>query len=229
MPATYKGLTVPVSTDKADGPAAFRDYTDTLPASEALQAYNTGTAGAYRLFATLAEMNAWAAPNGSIASVVEDGNLYKRANAAWVRAIPDDPVVPSLPRGAIYYSNNLGQDTVAAGATVTIIDVALTGTLTKLRSAVVTFSCVFYETAPGNPTTVRIWHRVPIGASTHEQQAGVVPVVNTAVVFGNGIPWSGTTAVVLGVGGTARAQVRIENSGTEAALVYSQILKVAEI
>jgi len=31
MPTTYKGLTVPLSSDLADGPAAFRDYTDSLP------------------------------------------------------------------------------------------------------------------------------------------------------------------------------------------------------
>jgi microcystin-dependent protein len=35
MPTTYKGLTVPLSSDLADGPQAFRDYTDSLPASEA--------------------------------------------------------------------------------------------------------------------------------------------------------------------------------------------------
>ena len=38
MPTTYKGLTVPISSDLADGPQAFRDYTDSLPASEAVLA-----------------------------------------------------------------------------------------------------------------------------------------------------------------------------------------------
>jgi microcystin-dependent protein len=37
MPTTYKGLTVPLPTDLADGPKAFQDYTDTLPTSTGLQ------------------------------------------------------------------------------------------------------------------------------------------------------------------------------------------------
>jgi len=36
VPTTYKGLVIPLSSDMADGPAAFRDYTDSLPASEAV-------------------------------------------------------------------------------------------------------------------------------------------------------------------------------------------------
>jgi len=38
MPTTYKGLTVPIPTDLADGPKAFQDYTDTLPGADAFKA-----------------------------------------------------------------------------------------------------------------------------------------------------------------------------------------------
>jgi hypothetical protein len=37
MPTTYKGATVPLSSDLADGPAAFRDYTDSLGVSDAFK------------------------------------------------------------------------------------------------------------------------------------------------------------------------------------------------
>jgi microcystin-dependent protein len=37
MPTTYKGATVPVSTDLADGPDAFRDFTDSFASIDALE------------------------------------------------------------------------------------------------------------------------------------------------------------------------------------------------
>lgn len=74
MPATYKGLTVPTSTDLADGPKAFRDYTDTLPASDALAALAGGVS--FRVFTTKAELDAWAAPLGYTGVVVRKPNAF---------------------------------------------------------------------------------------------------------------------------------------------------------
>lgn len=50
MPTTYKGLTIPVAADLADGPTAFAAYTDTLPSQvfanqAALLAFTTAIAG----------------------------------------------------------------------------------------------------------------------------------------------------------------------------------------
>jgi hypothetical protein len=74
----YKGLTVPESTDLADGPRAFREYTDDLPTSDALLAVEAKMM--YRVFPNKAAMDAWAAPVGALAWA---GILWHRVASAW--------------------------------------------------------------------------------------------------------------------------------------------------
>src|SRR5262245_34647960 len=76
MPTPYKGLTIPLSSDLADGPAAFRDYTDSLP---------------YQAFATTAARDAWsAAYNGALCVTTDTGTLWLRKNNVWQPVQPLD-------------------------------------------------------------------------------------------------------------------------------------------
>lgn len=74
MPTTYKGLTIPLHSDLADGADAFQDYTDTLP---------------YQVFADTAGRDAWTTvPNGSLCVTADTGALWKRKAGVWVPVQP---------------------------------------------------------------------------------------------------------------------------------------------
>lgn len=74
MPTTYKGLNVPVSTDLADGPTAFTQYTDTIP---------------FQIFATVAARDAWAnPPNGAMCVTVDTYTQWLRRGGVWSQLTP---------------------------------------------------------------------------------------------------------------------------------------------
>jgi hypothetical protein len=78
MPNEYSGFTVPAATDLADGPQAFRDYTDDVDARlDAMDALY----GQFRAFPTKAAMDAWAAPEGAMATSV--GIVWLRGGGEW--------------------------------------------------------------------------------------------------------------------------------------------------
>lgn len=70
MPTTYKGLTIPVSSDLADGPTAFASYTDTLP---------------FQVFADVASRNAWVnPPNGAMCVTANDWHRWVYRSNVWI-------------------------------------------------------------------------------------------------------------------------------------------------
>lgn len=74
MPTTYKGLTVPIPTDLADGPTAFAAYTDSLP---------------FQVFATVAARDAWTtAPNGAMCVTIDTYTLWVRRGGVWSSLTP---------------------------------------------------------------------------------------------------------------------------------------------
>jgi hypothetical protein len=73
MPTTYKGLTVPLSSDLADGPVAFRDYTDSLPTGDAVKA-------AQLPVGTVVSTVALVAPTGFL---LLDGTLIAGGQSLW--------------------------------------------------------------------------------------------------------------------------------------------------
>jgi hypothetical protein len=70
MPDEYEGFTIPVATDVADGPKAFREYTDDL--DDRLDALDAAvaTGGNFRVFTDSAALQAWAAPLGARANLI---------------------------------------------------------------------------------------------------------------------------------------------------------------
>ena len=72
MPTPYKGTTVPLPSDLADGPKAFKEFTDSLPTADAM---------AFRVVASKAALDLWQAPDGSLASLA--GVLWVRLSGVW--------------------------------------------------------------------------------------------------------------------------------------------------
>ena len=73
MPTPYKGLTVPLSSDLADGPAAFRDYTDSLPNGQFLAVATVPVGAVVSTVAAVAPTN-W---------LLLDGTTVVGAQTAW--------------------------------------------------------------------------------------------------------------------------------------------------
>lgn len=72
MPTAYKGLMIPLSSDLADGPRAFQDYTDSLAASDVIKSILPAGAVISTVAAT--------APTGWL---LLDGTLVVGAQTAW--------------------------------------------------------------------------------------------------------------------------------------------------
>jgi hypothetical protein len=78
MPNEYLGMTVPAATDLADGPQAFRDYTDDIDARLDAMDLVIGP-GNVRGFATKAALDAWTPSPGAIGFAV--GIMWIRIDA----------------------------------------------------------------------------------------------------------------------------------------------------
>jgi len=73
MPTAYKGTVIPLSSDLADGPAAFRDYTDSLPGADALSSATIPVGSVVSTVAATAPVN-W---------LLLDGTTVAGAQTAW--------------------------------------------------------------------------------------------------------------------------------------------------
>lgn len=129
MPTTYKGLQVPLSSDLADGPAAFRDYTDSLPAADALASATIPVGSVVSTVAATAPAN-WLLLDGSTVAGAQTAwpKLWAVVPAAWRSGV--DLLLPDARGRSIIGVDptNVGIDAIgekAGAATVALAEANL--------------------------------------------------------------------------------------------------------